>query len=205
MFTDDVTATRLPVDDDDSMDGDFVDIDADGDVDMVTANLGPGFGRVPAPYRVGLNVRGGFFVDATADFFPAGIEGDGLDVEAGDFDRDGRLDLYLASRGGADRLLLAGPEAGGARFRRADANGDGSVDIADPSHSLTHLFLEGGALECDDAADSNDDGLIDLADAVYTLNFLFLGGGPPAFPGPVACGADLSADPLQCEISSCEG
>ena len=70
-------------------------------------------------------------------------------------------------------------------FIRGDANGDGAVDIADPSATLGFLFLGDAAPGCLEAANANDEGDIDISDAVHTLNYLFLGGEPipPPFPG----------------------
>jgi hypothetical protein len=106
-FFHDATAQRLPPDQDRTMDGDFVDIDADGDLDIVTANLDDVLAnRFNALYRVYRNNGRGVFTDATTIVFPPGITGNGLDIEAADFNGDGHLDLYLASRGGPDRLLF---------------------------------------------------------------------------------------------------
>ncbi|ETW99686.1 MAG: hypothetical protein ETSY1_14070 [Candidatus Entotheonella factor] len=103
----DETAQRLPADDDQSMDGDFVDIDADGDLDIITANLDSVAGRpANARYRVYANDGQGVFVEATDRFFSPEVTGNGLDIEAVDVNGDAQLDLYLASRGGTDRLLL---------------------------------------------------------------------------------------------------
>jgi hypothetical protein len=46
------------------------------------------------------------FSNQTSDIFPNGIVGSGFDAEAADFNNDGKLDLYLASRGSADKLLF---------------------------------------------------------------------------------------------------
>ncbi len=75
----------------------------------------------------------------------------------------------------------------GPRFLRADANCDGRVDLADPIHTLEHLFREGPASCCSEAADANGDGGADLADAVFTLFFQFAAGSPPPPPYP-ECG-----------------
>ncbi|OQC19090.1 MAG: HYR domain protein [Planctomycetes bacterium ADurb.Bin069] len=99
--------------------------------------------------------------------------------------------------------------AGGAAFRRGDANDDGSVEISDAIFILTFLFARGKAPACFDAADVNDSAAgdfsgIDIADAVYLLAYLFGGGAPPADPFD-ACGYDLTGGtPESCRVfSSC--
>jgi hypothetical protein len=90
------------------------------------------------------------------------------------------------------------------RFRRADGNGDGKVDISDAVSMLGFLFLGGPAPLCPDAADANDDGEVDISDAVSTLNFLFLGGQVPPEPGPFACGDDPTPSQLgACAATMC--
>ena len=82
-----------------TLDGDFVDVDLDGDPDLVTSS-------VPfAPYRVWLN-EGGAFTDATDTVFPAGIWGEGVEVEAADLSGDGVVDLYFGAFADGDRLLV---------------------------------------------------------------------------------------------------
>ena len=87
-------------------------------------------------------------------------------------------------------------------FRRADCNGDGTVDISDAITALDALFAGGVALECDDACDTNDDGRLDISDAIATLNALFTVQGTIPPPGAEACGIDdtTSADSLACEV-----
>jgi hypothetical protein len=98
----DATADRLPVMTAASMDAEFVDLDRDGDLDIVTAPF-------PANlYRAFVNDGAGRFTDATATVFPAGLSGQAIEVEPGDFNRDGRVDLYVATYiESADLLLLA--------------------------------------------------------------------------------------------------
>ena len=105
-------------------------------------------------------------------------------------------DLVFAALGGSEPLPP--------KFRRADADGDGKLNISDAIFTLSALFLGGAGPECLDAADSNDDGLLNLTDGVYTLNALFLGGPMPPPPGAEACGADPTTDDLGCErYASC--
>lgn len=104
----DETSTRLPADTLRALDGDFVDVDEDGDLDIVTANVRVSGDIRDAPYRVFLNDGSGQFERADT-ILPEGTLGRGLDIEAADYDGDGHLDLYLASRGTVDRLLLMRP------------------------------------------------------------------------------------------------
>jgi hypothetical protein len=87
------------------------------------------------------------------------------------------------------------------QFIRGDCSPDGSVTISDAIFYLSTLFGPAQPLACADACDSNDDGQLDIADAVRTLSYLFAGGVqlPPPFPG---CGADPSADAIECEAPS---
>jgi competence protein ComGC len=92
-----------------------------------------------------------------------------------------------------------------ARFRRGDANGDGSIDISDPISVFGHLFLGDDPLPCLDAADSDDDGAVTISDGISGLDYIFLGGIRPADPGPAACGADPTSDELAgCDQAACQ-
>ena len=73
-----------------TVDGDFEDIDGDGDLDILLANaFGGGFGLLA-------NDGEGNFEDVSHLVWPATVKGHGIDIEAGDYNGDGRLDLYLA-------------------------------------------------------------------------------------------------------------
>lgn len=111
-FTDETT-TRLPKDTVPSLDGDFADLDRDGDLDIITADWEAGF-------RVFANDGRGSFVDATDAFLPAGLEGSGLDIEWADFDQDGVRELYLANYDRHDYLLRdhSGPKRSTPKGRR---------------------------------------------------------------------------------------
>lgn len=103
--------------------------------------------------------------------------------------------------GGSSTLLLDaildGLSPPAAAFLRGDSNGDGAIDIGDPIYDLAYLFSNGPSV-CLDAQDNNDDGAVDIGDPVYSLAFNFSGGPPPLAPWP-ACGADPSADALDCQ------
>lgn len=97
---------RLPADDDRSFEADFLDINQDGDLDIITGNSNnPNF-QGKSPFRVLLNDGEGNFGDGTAEVLPAGTEGSGFDAEFADFNGDGQPDLYLSSRGTSDLLLF---------------------------------------------------------------------------------------------------
>jgi hypothetical protein len=82
-------------------------------------------------------------------------------------------------------------------FLRADATGDGKLDISDPIATLGYLFLGSAAGGCLDAFDADDSGTTTISDAILSLNFLFAGGGapPPPFPEP---GPDPTEDAVRC-------
>jgi len=95
-----------------------VDLDDDGDVDIVAP--GTVFERAAGTYRVLLNDgKARFAVAAPGTVLPASVDGNGFAVEVADFDGDGRADLFLCNRasygddpersGGVQRLLLNRP------------------------------------------------------------------------------------------------
>jgi hypothetical protein len=96
------------------------------------------------------------------------------------------------------------PDGTGPRFLRGDADGDCRLNLTDATYLLNFLFLEGRALSCPDSADTDDSGVLELTDAVVGLNYLFLQGREPPPPGPVAPGADPTADSLAgCALPGC--
>jgi hypothetical protein len=96
---------------------------------------------------------------------------------------------------GARRLRLAPEEP--TIFRRADANDDGKLDIADGLRILNFLFLGAAEPSCFDAFDANDSGALDISDGVMTFLHLFVGGSAPGAPFP-ACGFDPTGDRFDC-------
>ena len=86
------------------------------------------------------------------------------------------------------------------RFQRGDSNANGNLDLGDVINTLNIVF--GGAPSlCLDAADATDDGAIDITDAISLINYLFADGAAPAAPSG-ECGADLTADTLDCTSST---
>ena len=81
------------------------DVDGDGDLDLYFANVAFVAGADPQD-RLLINDGRGFFKEATGSVLPAGLDGEGVYVEAADFNGDGRVDLYLSSYVGRDRLVL---------------------------------------------------------------------------------------------------
>jgi hypothetical protein len=102
----------------------------------------------------------------------------------------------------AIEALVSGGPPPGARFKRADADGSGTVNITDGIFILNFLFLGGTDPVCSDAADADDSGSVNITDGIFVLNFLFLGGADPAAPFP-ACGSDPqgAADGVSCDAS----
>ena len=99
----DITSSHLPRESAFTLDGDFADLDRDGDVDLVTA-------AIPVrPFRVLQNTGAGAFADATTAFFPPTATGEAIEVEVADYNRDGWPDIYIATYRGPDRVFLADP------------------------------------------------------------------------------------------------
>ena len=89
------------------------------------------------------------------------------------------------------------PSAAGPRFVRADANADGTVNLADGIFILNFLFGGDATPPCMEAANANGDGTVNLADGIFVLNFLFGGdAGPPPPPHPDCAAAPT---PLGCD------
>jgi hypothetical protein len=105
QFTD-VTAEKLPLDDELTTSVVFIDFTGDGRPDLIRGRMGD------------LDARDSNFplLAFTADFdskftpadgvLPPSAVANAFDIEVGDFNNDGRDDLFIASRGGSDRLLL---------------------------------------------------------------------------------------------------
>ena len=164
----DQTSTRFPVQAEYTNQCTFVDIDGDGDKDIVFAN-GQGYssiGTLLKP-RIYVNNGAGTFADET-DARAAGITGCFRGVEAGDVDRDGDWDVLLAQDYNRRPLLLVNNGAGvfadqtstrlpnitmgSARGQFGDVDNDGDLDIVLCNSGASRfaatgrprLFLNGG-------------------------------------------------------------
>ncbi|HMQ22486.1 MAG TPA: VCBS repeat-containing protein, partial [Planctomycetota bacterium] len=89
----DATASRMPLDSDNSSSLTFVDVDRDGDLDLV---IGNGAFLVSQQNRLYLNDGMGTFRDATTGRLPAEAEPTSS-VAAGDMDGDGDVDLVVGN------------------------------------------------------------------------------------------------------------
>ncbi|MEP6550329.1 MAG: FG-GAP-like repeat-containing protein, partial [Gemmatimonadales bacterium] len=113
----------------------FVDLDHDGDLDLLLLGDGP-----RTVYRNNLD---GTFTEATAAFGLAG-DGSARDAVFADFDGDGRIDLFVTNEHGSNILFHNG---GAQRFSDVTA--------------ASGLATTGGSLSAA-AGDYNNDGFIDL-------------------------------------------
>jgi hypothetical protein len=105
-FTDE-TAARLPASSLTSLDGKPVDLDGDGDLDLVVVGSTLGASALePAPVEVYRNDGTGHFARADDLLADTPVLVNGLGVEVADLNGDGHPDLFFADRGRADRLFL---------------------------------------------------------------------------------------------------
>lgn len=99
----DESLSRIPFINEFSLDADFVDIDNDGDLDIITARIAGGASR---PVTVFINDGEGRFADESESFIPPHVQGVGIDVELLDLNHDGTLDLYIGTHMPSDFILL---------------------------------------------------------------------------------------------------
>ncbi len=105
----DVTADRLPPDEEITMSAAFIDVDSDGDLDLIRGSFDLTRTADPASPLVALvNDGTGRFTPARS-VIPGVTVANAFDLEVADYTGDGIDDVFVASRGGADRLLIGLP------------------------------------------------------------------------------------------------
>jgi hypothetical protein len=115
-FFTDVTSTNLPVGQQNTVDGDFMDVDLDGDLDILAAQAFDG------TYQVLLNDRTGVFSNQTNMVYFPQPSGNGIDIEEDDFNGDGLTDLYLCGFQHTDYLFLAESSITSIKESKSDLN-----------------------------------------------------------------------------------
>lgn len=109
---------------------------------------------------------------------------DSCELGAGDLDGDGILDECQEPP---------------VEFVRADANRDGTIDLADALTIIDYLFVD-LVVTCPSALDVDDNDAVSLGDALHVLCVLFTCPGVPAVPPPHPdCGPDPNPGSLDCE------
>ncbi len=96
----------------------------------------------------------------------------------GDVNGDGALDVVLVNENSTQGQVLFGTERCTLKTP-GDANGDGTVNIADAVAILSHLFKAVPA-PCPSVIEVNGDGAVNIADAIFLLGYLFAHGQEPA-------------------------
>jgi hypothetical protein len=146
----DVTATYLPVDEDETRDIRAVDIDADSDLDLIVGNVAFLSQQSPQDYIL-LNDGSGKFTRAEQAAFPEDMRSN-FTLQTLDIDRDGDIDAVAPSTVFADDgmgIYLVLLNDGRGRFTVADsvlpaaANGNGfDIEVADfDADGIDDLFL----------------------------------------------------------------
>jgi hypothetical protein len=181
----------------------FLDYDADGWLDVYVANYlafepdeesrdargdpeFPSPGNYPGAPDTLLRNRGdGTFEDVSVASGVGGASGKGLGVAAGDFDGDGRVDIYVANDGEANHCWVQaadgrfeeralamglafsgdGRAEAGMGIARGDVDGDGAEDLL-----LTHLVQQTHTLYCSSGAGRDADGTLRAGLAAPTVD-----------------------------------
>jgi hypothetical protein len=107
----DVTGSHLSRESQVTMSAAFIDLDGDGDLDLLRGSFDLDHATNPTSHiMAALNDGKGMFEDAAAKgAMPIVTYANAFDLEVADFTGDGIDDVFVASRGGADRLLVGLP------------------------------------------------------------------------------------------------
>jgi FG-GAP-like repeat len=107
----DVTGSHLPRDTEVTMSAAFIDFDGDGDLDLLRGrfDLEHTTNPVDAIFAVMNEGNGEFDEGGAKGAIPIVSDANAFDLEVADFTGDGIDDVFVASRGGADRLLVGLP------------------------------------------------------------------------------------------------
>jgi len=95
----DVTSSQLPEKITDTMDSDFMDMDNDGDWDIITGDFNGGV-------QVFINNGTGTFTDETQNWIPEDFSPRVMDFDVADFNNDGLPDIYIATYESSNQLLM---------------------------------------------------------------------------------------------------
>jgi hypothetical protein len=101
IFTD-ATSTRLPLNNAQTLDGMFIDIDNDGDRDLVTVGFGTSI-----PFGIYQNDGRGVFQTFASPILGREIFGRGISMEIADLNNDRRPDIFMGFHGEPDMLFLS--------------------------------------------------------------------------------------------------
>ena len=107
----DVTGSHLPRDNEVTMSAAFIDFDGDGDLDLLRGSFELEHTTNPASALFAvMNTGDGRFDEGGAKgAMPIVTYANAFDLEVADFTSDGIDDVFVASRGGSDRLLVGLP------------------------------------------------------------------------------------------------